>query len=59
MFLILFLNYWLIILIFAVLAQVFISTAEIIIAIRILTREAKNNIETPPVITEAKIVSYM
>ena len=51
----LFLNHWLILLIPAVIAQIFNPIAERAIYIRMSTKEARAEIETQPIIVEVKI----
>ena len=50
-----FLDYWLIFLIPAIITQIFIPITELAIPIGIATNEAKAEIETQPVIVETKI----
>ena len=53
-----FLNYWLILLIPAAIAQILNPIAELVIPIGIPTKEAKAEMETHPVIIEAKVRKY-
>ena len=45
-------------LILAVIAQIFDSTVELALPIAIQTKEAKAEIQTHPINTEAKIINY-